>query len=401
MATVLQYRQKNGEDKTVTLEEKMKYFDKDKNTAAGISSEGLSAGSHRRVWLRCEAGHSRMGEFRAADKCPYCAGNRVLAGYNDLETLFPRIAAEWHPTKNGDLRPSEVASKSSARAFWLCPDCGYEYDGFISNRTRRGDGCPACSMKRLVVGLNDFATLHPELVCEWGEDNALSPSELRGRDTKRFIKWRCSDGRCYHETVFRHLERHARMAQGIVGARRKRVAEFLSEHRDFLTENWSRELNGRDFSALTSIGGKWRWRCSKCSVIISRTVTRAERGGLLCDGCVAAARDRAIAAEKAKKEHSKILRHSFGQTAIAFYLGRIEGVSVSEEVSLDPSRRFRVDVVAMDSVTGRSVAIEHDSELYHSGEQRVRSDREKDELMRSRYDKVLRIVAGKSGEGAM
>ena len=37
--------------------------------------------------------------------CPYCAGRRVLPGFNDLATLFPQVAAQWHPTLNGPLTP--------------------------------------------------------------------------------------------------------------------------------------------------------------------------------------------------------------------------------------------------------------------------------------------------------
>ena len=50
------------------------------------------------IW-RCEKGH----EWEAAVKsrtinrtgCPYCSHNKVLAGFNDLATLLPDIAAEW------------------------------------------------------------------------------------------------------------------------------------------------------------------------------------------------------------------------------------------------------------------------------------------------------------------
>ena len=33
---------------------------------------------------------------------------KLIPGENDLATLFPEIAAEWHPTKNGELSPNDV-----------------------------------------------------------------------------------------------------------------------------------------------------------------------------------------------------------------------------------------------------------------------------------------------------
>ena len=45
--------------------------------------------------------------------CPYLAGKKVWAGFNDLRTKYPEIAAQWHPTKNGDLSPEKVTAGSS------------------------------------------------------------------------------------------------------------------------------------------------------------------------------------------------------------------------------------------------------------------------------------------------
>ena len=49
--------------------------------------------------------------------CPYCAGRRVLAGFNDLAAVAPDVAAEWHPTLNGELRP-EMIMAGSSRHVW-------------------------------------------------------------------------------------------------------------------------------------------------------------------------------------------------------------------------------------------------------------------------------------------
>ena len=44
-------------------------------------------------------------------------GNRVLAGFNDLASRFPEIAAEWSE-KNYPLRPDEVTAFSNKKAWW-------------------------------------------------------------------------------------------------------------------------------------------------------------------------------------------------------------------------------------------------------------------------------------------
>ena len=77
--------------------------------------------------------------------CPYCAGKRVGKS-NNLATCFPRIAAEWHPTKNGNKRPEDFTYGSHKAVWWLCPVCEHSYKMAIKNRTHptKPQGCPKC-----------------------------------------------------------------------------------------------------------------------------------------------------------------------------------------------------------------------------------------------------------------
>jgi len=65
----------------------------------------------------------------------------VLAGFNDLATRFPAVAAQWHPTRNGDLTPDQVSAGGSKKVWWLC-DEGHEWEALVSGRTSGGHGCP-------------------------------------------------------------------------------------------------------------------------------------------------------------------------------------------------------------------------------------------------------------------
>ncbi len=69
---------------------------------------------------------------------------------SSLAFKYPDIAKEWHPTKNGNLTPENVASSSGKPVWWKCKKCGYEWPATPNHRTRnRGDGkrsgCPMCS----------------------------------------------------------------------------------------------------------------------------------------------------------------------------------------------------------------------------------------------------------------
>ena len=79
--------------------------------------------------------------------CPVCSNNVVWKGHNDLETLFPDIAKQWHPTMNNGKKPSDFKPQSGQFAYWLCPDCGHVWKTRIQQRVKYGTGCPECAKK--------------------------------------------------------------------------------------------------------------------------------------------------------------------------------------------------------------------------------------------------------------
>ena len=97
-------------------------WDGEKNRA--LTPQQVTITSNRKVWWRCEKGHSYPAVIASRTNgsgCPYCTGKKVLAGFNDLATLEPKIAAEWHPTLNGALTPQMVSTGSRKKVWWECP----------------------------------------------------------------------------------------------------------------------------------------------------------------------------------------------------------------------------------------------------------------------------------------
>lgn len=119
-----------------------------KNEELGLFLDKITSKNGNKAWWICK---KCEGEWFATiasrtdnHGCPYCSGRLVKKGINDLETLCPEIASEWHPTKNGTLKPYEVSIKSSKKVWWL-GKCGHEWCALISNRTN-GSGCPKCKL---------------------------------------------------------------------------------------------------------------------------------------------------------------------------------------------------------------------------------------------------------------
>ena len=82
---------------------------------------------------------------------------------------------EWDYSKNSIL-PSDITAHSAEKVWWKCK-MGHSYTARVSNRVDLGRSCPICANKLIVSGINDLATVHPELLCEWdyskNEDNLL------------------------------------------------------------------------------------------------------------------------------------------------------------------------------------------------------------------------------------
>lgn len=116
-----------------------------------LTPDSVSNGTHTKVWWKCSKGHdfeasvkSRTGKSRSG--CPYCSGNRVLPE-TSLAKLYPRIAREIHPTKNGTIDPNVIAAKSHKRLFWQCREySSHVWVTTVAHRTS-GTGCPKCAQR--------------------------------------------------------------------------------------------------------------------------------------------------------------------------------------------------------------------------------------------------------------
>ena len=55
---------------------------------------------------------------------------------------YPHLIKEWHPTKNGELKPVDLTHGSNKKVWWLCSK-GHSHYSTISNRTSKNStGCP-------------------------------------------------------------------------------------------------------------------------------------------------------------------------------------------------------------------------------------------------------------------
>ena len=169
-----------------------------------IQPDEVTATSSRKVWWRCPTcGNDYLTSVRNKvmfpNSCPYCSHRIPIVDISDLKSNNPSLSKEWDYEKNGDLTPEMVTPMSGKKVWWKC-DKGHSFQASIDNRSS-GKGCPFCSGHKVLVGYNDFAHAHPELIQEWNtERNNCLPTSVTEHSGKK-VWWKCDKGHEWQATV--------------------------------------------------------------------------------------------------------------------------------------------------------------------------------------------------------
>jgi hypothetical protein len=225
--------------------------------------------AHKRAW-RCNNGHKWVATVLSRTQgngCPYCSNNKVLPGFNDLQTINASLAAEalgWDPSK--------ISPYSHQKLSWKC-NLGHTYTATIANRSN-GSGCPVCVGKTITPGFNDLATTDPEIAAQaFGWDPTLI-----SRSTHKLREWICPLEHKWKAKVYSRQENGCPICSG------KKV---LKGFNDLQTTHptLSREALGWDPQNYTrGSGKKMKWKCTEGH---TWEATIASRAGLSrgCPSC--------------------------------------------------------------------------------------------------------------------
>jgi very-short-patch-repair endonuclease/DNA-directed RNA polymerase subunit RPC12/RpoP len=115
----------------------------------------MSPYSKEKVWWKCSKCGNEWRQSPAVRTngcgCPFCAGQKIKVGFNDLATTNPRLAKEWNYEKN-KCGPETVMEHTNKKTWWKC-EKGHEWEASINSRGS-GVNCPICS--------REFKTSFPE-----------------------------------------------------------------------------------------------------------------------------------------------------------------------------------------------------------------------------------------------
>ena len=169
-----------------------------------LTPKNVMPNSGKKVWWLCSKNkeHEWQATVDSRSKgsgCPYCSSQRVHKG-TCLATVNPKLAKEWHPTKNGKLTPKDVMPNSNMKVWWKCKK-NHEWQALIANRNK-GIGCPCCSGRRVCED-NCLAIINPKLAKEWHptKNGNLTPFDVRPGSGKK-VWWKCGKEHEWQTAIF-------------------------------------------------------------------------------------------------------------------------------------------------------------------------------------------------------
>ena len=338
----------------------------EKNIEFDFDPKLLTVGSGKKVWWKCSKGHEWQATIdrRSQGKgCPYCSGRNAIKGKNDLQTVNPALAKEWNYDKNNGLTPTDVLPSSNKKVWWKCGK-GHEWKAMIRSRSD-GRGCPYCSGRHAVSGINDLQTVNPALATEWNyeRNSGLMPMDVLPNSNKK-VWWKCSKGHEWKSTVANRNNGNG--CPYCLGRYAVKGENDLQTVNPALAKEWNYEKNDdlkpEEFTA-NSNKDVW-WKCSKGHEWHASIANRNKGNG--CPVC------------------NSERKTSFPEYALTYYLKR-SGLAVIHSYR---AKGYELDIY----IPSLKIAIEYDGYYWHKN--RMRKDIEKNYKCKKDGIKLYRLREG-------
>ena len=195
---------------------------------------------------------------------------------------------DWDYDAN-EFGPEHYTNGSSEIVNWRCHKCSHKWKAAICSRTRDyKNGCPLCSGKTIASGVNDLATVLPELLIDWDYDAnvTIDPTKV-GRGSHEIASWKCHKcGYKWKAQIYNRANGRGcpdcakkRRAEG----QRKRALQksgSLAERCPHLSEQWHPIKNGDLTPHLITPGSDHKawWLCPDCKHEWEASVGSRSRG---------------------------------------------------------------------------------------------------------------------------
>jgi len=197
-----------------------------------------------------------------------------------LADTHPKIAREFHPTKNGDLVVDNLTYGSSKKIYWQCIN-NHVWQQKVYIRTKNKRGCVDCYKQKLLDD-NSLVKKFPNIAREWHPTKNKKYNLLKMKTNSRYrVWWICSKNHewqmCIHVRVggsncpeCNNIK--TTKLEIIINAKNNYLANKCPQ----LIEEWDNLKNGNltPYNVTFKSHKKIWWKCSKgheyCMMVFDR-----------------------------------------------------------------------------------------------------------------------------------
>ncbi len=225
-----------------TVPEALPFWDEENNPTK--NSWDVGPGSTYPASWRCRSGHHWEQPVNSFVRVPSCRGCRSAAVNRVSLLAVPQLRSWWDGEKNSAFDPEALDARYDL-VHWICPE-RHEFEATIKQMKRRKSPCRICVNREIVAGVNDLATVRPDIAAEFDEalNRPFTASQVAPYSPKVYW-WTCGvEGhRSFPTSVQSRTSENTRCGQ-CAGTRVTRGVNDLQTLRPSIAARWHPVLNG-------------------------------------------------------------------------------------------------------------------------------------------------------------
>ena len=200
----------------------------------------------------------------------------ILRGVPSKKEKFPLSVTHPELAKEADgWDPSLVTAGTGKKLAWRCSK-NHSWETTPSHRLR-GQGCPYCGNKKVLIGYNDLSTTHPNIA---KEADGWNPEDFTGGSHK-VMNWKCEQGHTWKVAI----EYRSRGGTNCPICAGKKVKSGFNDLMSKFPEV-AQEAYGWDPATFTaSSGKKVEWKCPRGHIYLAPIYSRTSKDSTGCPIC--------------------------------------------------------------------------------------------------------------------
>lgn len=282
-----------------------------------------------------------------------------------MKTLadYPEILGQFHPTKNGSVKPEQIRYGSNKKFWWQCnagPD--HVWQASVDKRTISKRGCPFCGSSPMrASSTNNLAKRFPEAAKFWhpAKNGELKPKNILGSSNKSYW-WLCAAGHDFLAKVNKVTSKP--WSCPFCSGKRVGQGNSLLDKFPEVAAEWDYEKNGEITpDKIASKSNKRFWFICPLNHSYKTAVSYRTNKGSGCPNCTS----------KSSQQELRVY-------------------SELKWIFPDAEHRYRFDGVEFDVfIPSIDLAVEYDGVYWHQNS--VVRDAKKGEFCNNRGFKILRV----------